>query len=382
MLGENSATILVAGGYGVVGSQICRILAEGFPGVRVVVGGRDQQKAAELSGQLPNAGTYFFDLGEDKDPLSNFPEPLSAVVTAVNDKESRLMRSCISQSIPFVDITRWTDRVRSGVIEAALANLQSPVVFASSWMAGIPALIASHEAATFERIETINTDIRYSLADQAGPDSVEYVDRLAAPFPVLENGVWKEMSGLSDPKPARFFGGSEGVCYRFDTPDHLTLPAVTGASSVATRITYDDQSTMDLMARLVTSGIWSKLQAEEFDSFRNSLLYNPGEGAPHEVTVTIHGTLKHGQEIRRQIFLRDAVSQTHLTALGAVLHVTHTIGLDGSEPRTGGIFFAERHRDPAGAVSFLESHDIDVRVEDIPVSDVGATELHTSGYAC
>ena len=368
----NITTVLVAGGYGAVGSQVSKILAETVPGVRIIVGGRNAEKAQALADQIPGAGVHVFDLTNEGDPLDGLDAPVSAVLMAVNDIDNAMMTATIKRAIPYIDITRWTDRVRSDLIHATLSQLNAPVVFSSSWMASVPALIAAHEAAEFMAVTSVEVDIMFGLADLAGPNSTEYVDRLATPFSVLQAGVWQDVIGLSDPKQSRFFSGARGTSYRMDTPDHLTLPSITGAATVATRITYDDQPTMDLMAKLVASGVWSKLQADEFDDFRTSLLYNPGEGAPHEVTVTISGTFADGREGSRQIFIHDGISQTHLTALGAVIQAVHTLGLDGATPRAAGVYFGERHRNPSKAIAFLKEQGVELRVEDAVQRDAVA----------
>lgn len=357
-----NGAVLVAGGYGVVGKQVCETLSKRHPNLKILVGGRNSEKAVELVNELPNAEPLVFDIEADSDPLAKVTVPVACVLAVVNDRNNALLQACIKRKIPYVDITRWTDRVRSAVFETALSAVESPVVFASSWMAGGPSVLTAGIARNFSEIDSIDIDVLYGLADMAGPNSIEYVDRLASPFPVLQNGEWTEVQGLSEPKEATFFSGTEGSTYRFDAPDQVTLPQITGAKSVSTRITYDDQPTMDLMAQLVTSGVWESLSVPAFDDFRLSLLYNPGEGAAHEVTTTIKGKDASGAEKTCQVFVKDNVSQTHLTALGGVIQVEHTIGLDGSAPRGSGIFFAENHRDPEIAKQTLADNGVEIRV--------------------
>ena len=358
-----NGAIFIAGGYGVVGAQAARILRDRNPSVRILIGGRDGDKAAALASELGNAAGVVFDIAAAANLLDSADEPIAAVLAAVNDGDNNLMHACISSKIPYVDITRWTDRVRTAVFDAAIADLNSPVVFSSSWMAGVPGALAAHYASDFAEVDSIDMDILYSLADQAGPNSIEYVDRLADPFPVIRDGKWVDVVGLSDPKDAVFLSGHKGSTYRFDAPDQVTLPEITKAKSVSTRITYDDQGTMDLMAELVSSGVWEKLSVPQFDEFRLSLLYNPGEGAVHEVTTTITGKGADGAAMKRVVMVSDPVSQTHMTATGAVIQIEHVLGLDGSEPRGSGIYFAENHRDLKVILATLESVGIKVQVK-------------------
>ncbi|KAF0171520.1 MAG: saccharopine dehydrogenase [Alphaproteobacteria bacterium] len=353
--------ILIVGGYGVVGAQIARILARRSPQARLLIAGRSLEKARQLAATLPGSEGGRIDVG-DADPLASLAMKIDMVVAAVNDPANALMKAAIRRGIAYLDITRWTERLTPAVLEAAALAPVAPAVFASSWMASVPGMIAIHLAADIAEVERIDLSILYALKDNAGPNSVEYADHLAEPFMAFEAGAWKAVRPFTGPKDIRFPGGGVHRAHRFATPDLVTLPAATGARSVAVRLAYDDAATVGLLGLLVRSGVWKAISGSAFEQFRRSLLFNPGPGAPHEVVVEIEGrdTSAAAQHIVATI--RDPHGQTHLTALGAVLQVEAALGLDGRTPRTPGVHLGETLQDVDGAIAFLRAEGVEIVV--------------------
>lgn len=109
---------------------------------------------------------------------------------------------------------------------------------------------------------------------------------------------------MTEPKPVDFSSGFSTKTYRFDTPDQLTLPVDLNADSVSARISYDDKYTVGFLSFMVRSGMWRIINRPMFKKFRHSLLYNPGEGGPHEVLVTIKGNTEDGspKTVRASLF--------------------------------------------------------------------------------
>ncbi|MEI6450371.1 MAG: hypothetical protein WCP98_10540 [Actinomycetes bacterium] len=94
----------------------------------------------------------------------------------------------ILAGIPYVDITRWTERVRGAVSLAGRRSLRAPIMLSSGWMAGVASVVAVALSRHLERVDRIDIGVLYSLKDQAGPNSAEYMDRLATPFEVMLEG--------------------------------------------------------------------------------------------------------------------------------------------------------------------------------------------------
>ncbi len=356
--------ILIVGGYGVVGMQLARIIRARNPKLPILLAGRTLKKAEAAAKQIGYARGVLIDTNSLL-PLEGVDEPLGAVIGVVNDPDSALMREAILRETPYIDITRWTERLKDAALLASTMDLKASVALSSSWMAGICALIAKKMAMNFSQIEEINTDILFRLNDNAGPDSIEYADRLSIPFRIWRGGKWQMAKPLTDPKQVIFPSGYEGKALRFDEPSQETLSLYTGAKSVSSRITYDDASTNKVMAFLVRSGLWSLISGPAFTKFRRSLIYNPGSGAAHEMVITVTGKDTENRKAHVQATIVDPKGQTHMTAVGAYIQLCEAVGLEGRSKREAGIFLPENLDTPDYAISLLHEHGIEVLFEEL-----------------
>ncbi|MEM9246729.1 MAG: saccharopine dehydrogenase, partial [Cyanobacteria bacterium P01_F01_bin.153] len=308
--------VLIAGGYGVVGHQLAMLIRQRHPQLPLFIAGRNQEKAEELARELGHAQGFRLDV-DHPDPLQGLR--FRAVIAVVNDPEDHLLLDAVRNGVPYVDITRWPERLRESAAGLAGESLKAPVLFASSWMGGVASVAAVAIARTLSTVEHIDISVLFSMRDKSGPNSVEYMDRLATPFQTMVDGQLTQVKPYTDPRSVTFPGGYTTSVYRFDTPDQLTLPQTTGAKTVAARIAFDDPLATGFLRFLVRSGIWKLISGDRFTSLRRSLLYNPGSGASHEIEVAVTGRDIHGAEMTQALAIIDPQGQTHLTALGALM---------------------------------------------------------------
>ncbi|MEO0645292.1 MAG: saccharopine dehydrogenase, partial [Cyanobacteria bacterium J06650_10] len=311
-------SILLAGGYGLVGKQVAKLIHQRHPDLCLLIAGRNLEKANALANELGNARGVRLDV-EQPHPLQ--AEQPSAIVAIVNDPHDYLLMDAVNHGIPYLDVTRWPERLRESMARLTSKPLQAPVLFASGWMGGIASVIAVAAAQTLAKAEKIDISVLFSLKDQSGPNSVEYMDRLAIPFETMINGTLKSVFPYTDPRTITFPNGYTTAVYRFDTPDQLTLPQTAGAKTVAARIAFDDAFSTNLLRFLTRSGIWKLISGERFTSLRRSLLYNPGNGASHEIHIAVSGKEADNSPHETIVTIVDPQGQTHLTALGALLQL-------------------------------------------------------------
>jgi hypothetical protein len=348
--------VLIVGGYGVVGGQIAQILADRNPDLGILIAGRSLEAARAKARTIPGAEPIRLDLA-DADPLAGLAVQPDLVLAAVNDHEQdHLLTAALRRGIAYLDITRWTDRLRDAATRLlALPAPSALIVFASSWMASVPATLARHLSHDLAVTDAIHLDIVYALKDKAGPNSADYMDRLSIPFPVVENGSRVTKMPLTDPRPVDFPHGRTIKTYRLDTPDQITLPAITGARSVSSRIAFDHAFSTALLAGLVRSGLWGAISGRRFTALRRAMLYNPGPGDHHRILVEATGQSGNGTPLCRRLFIDDSQGQTHLTAAGAVIQAERILGRHGHAPAPPRPHFAEAETDGAIARRTLES---------------------------
>lgn len=263
--------VLIVGGYGVVGAQLAALIRRRSPELELLIAGRSQAAAGRAAAGLGNAAGIAVDVTAD-DPLAGPRTAPAAIIAAVNDPGSSLMKAAISRAIPYIDITRWTERLMEAHALAQSLQPRASVSLASSWMAGLSAILARQACEGVHEVDTIRTSILFRLKDKAGPNSVEYADRLSIPFRVWEEGRWRRARAMTDPLPVIFPSGEAARVYRFYEPSQETLVGATGARSVASRIAYDDASAMRSMVFMVRSGLWRLISGRMFTKLRHSLI--------------------------------------------------------------------------------------------------------------
>lgn len=353
---ENS--VLIAGGYGVVGQQIAEIIRAHHPELPILIAGRDPAKGQALANRLGYADVIALDMLQPN-PLQNL-QP-RAVLAAVNDPHDYLLRDAIKKGVPYLDITRWTERMHAALAIAEQEKLVAPVMLSSAWMAGVAAVVAKDLTRNMQSVKTIDIAVLYSLKDKAGPNSTEYMDRLATPFDVMIDGEAKSVYPYTDPRRVTFPGGYSAKAYRFDTPDQFTLHQTANAASVAARIAFDDALSTNLLVLLTRSGVWKLLSGKRFESLRHAVLFNPGKGARHEIVIEVQGEIAAGKPVTLCATILDPRGQTHLTAVGAAIQLDRLLGLDGDSAPTAGVIFPDTAPRFDHALGVLRAAGVEVK---------------------
>ena len=354
---QNSAPIalkrlLIVGAYGVVGEQIVKLMSSENSDAELWLAGRSLEKATALAACYEGARSLCVDMN-DSDPLAAIGALPDAVLAVANDAQDNLLLACVKRGVAYIDITRWTDRMLTAVHKLEGENLSAPVLMSSAWMAGVVATVVAQVAQKPARIDRIEFDVLFALKDKAGPNSIEYVDRLRIPFTVQIDGASIEKFPFTDPRQVKFSDGRIFETMRFDTPDQHTLPEILGIPTVAGRVGYDDVKTMGFMKFMLKSGLWSILSMPLFDKVRRSLLFNPGEGAPHEIQLQIIGQTAQSAKFIDNIAIMDPLGQTHLTAAGAVMQVERMLNLHGLLRPADGVSYPESAVDAKRALGRL-----------------------------
>jgi hypothetical protein len=317
-----------------------------------MVGGRSIERATALASSLKRAIPVEVNLDDDE-PLVHLPCIPDAIIVAVSDDNDRLLRSAITQGIAFVDITRWIGRIEDARRICRDVDLRAPVVIASGWMAGAVSIAAAMHLQEGRPAKRIDLDVLFSVADNSGPDSVSGFIEMDQPFPIWEEGKLQMVKGWSQPRLTKFSTGQVARCYRYNSPDQMTLVEQGLTQSCSSRIGFDHATTNRLLSILARTGIWSWIPRAK----RKAILYNPGPGAPHEFIVGIEAD---GKTMR--VSVRDELGQTHLTAAAAVVQAERVLGLAGQRPLAPDFSFPEQTADVATDARRLREMGVQIRI--------------------
>lgn len=353
--------IVLVGGSGVVGAQVAGMLKRRMPQSELIIAGRALDKAQAVAQRVGGQAVQMdVNAPAQAEMLNNIASD-SMIVGLTNDPHDHLLKFALHNGLPYVDVTRWTERLKQALVTTAgHGPLQAPVVFASAWMGSVAGLSTRYLSAPLSTIDRVSIDILFAVADQAGPNSTAYMDRISEPFFTLEQQNWVRRYGMLDGHEVNFHGAGRYKTYRFDTPDQSSLPQITGAATVDARIGFDDRKATALLHFLVRSGIWSLLSRPAFDNLRRSVLYNPGAGDAHRIQITVKGRNQAGKAVTRTLHITDPAGQTHLTALGAVLQIENLLRADAPP---AGSYLGEAILDPAYSHAQMEQEGV-VFVED------------------
>lgn len=344
-------TVLIAGGYGVVGSDIARILRRLYPSLSLVLAGRSPEKGQALAQELGTCEVTQLDVDAPGPLLAEGLAP-DLIIAAVHDHTDRLLTYALEHDIGYIDFARGGDALARGVqvVGHFGGPLNHSIGFVSNWMAGVPAVLAKRAADAMAQVEAIDLSILFYGDDRGGPDAAGSVDGFAAAFKGWEKGAWQEMRPFTDPLKVRFPSGLTRKAYRLNMPDVESLAFATQAQSVRVRLALDSALMGWASVVMVRSGLWSLFSKKT----QENMLYNPGDGAPHEIVVQISGQDAQGNRVQQTLSLTDPQGQTHMTAVGAVHMAERVLGLDGTPAARGGVIFSEALGNPERLETLLK----------------------------
>ncbi|MFG2905397.1 saccharopine dehydrogenase [Kitasatospora sp. NPDC048286] len=348
-LGHNpDGPVLLVGGYGTVGAELARLAAPAWP---LLLTGRSEQRGAALAAELDDATARRWDLS---DPAP-FTADVRAVVGVVNDPDDRVLRAAVRAGVPYVDVTRWTARLQRAATLAALLRPTAPVLLSSAWMGGVTSLVAAALADRLGGAERIETAIRWDLADRAGADSVEFMDRLGLDYEVVQDGRRRSVAPLSRPRTVRI-GDAPTLVAGIDTPEQFTLPLTLGTTTAATRIGFSSRSSTTALLAARRVGLFRWGRGDRWEPARRALLYSPGEGG----TALLRTDVGHGGRTLTAT-VEDRAGQARLTAVGALLALRRALGTDGAPPPEG-VAFPEQTPRPGQVLADLAALNVTVTV--------------------
>lgn len=208
--------IIVIGGYGHVGSQICRLLGEKHPG-KVYAAGRNLKRAEEFS---RSTGRYVKPLRlAAEEPLDQkLLERVKLVVMCLDQQDTRLAEACLQSGTHYIDVSangeflsklQKLDLVKNGLQAAALLSV--------GLAPGLTNLLAARAMQELEQTESIDISILLGLGDSHGQAALEWtVDNLGAVFEITEHGKTRTASSFTERKSTDFgLGLRTRTAYRF-----------------------------------------------------------------------------------------------------------------------------------------------------------------------
>lgn len=282
--------------------------------------------------------------------------PAAAVVALVNDPADGVLNDVVDAGVPFVDVTRWTSRLALTLARLAVRPPRAPVVMASGWMGGLLPRVVRALIGERDDVVAVDGAIRYGLADAAGSDSVDYIDRLWIPFEVRDGDGTRVVEPFADGRTVVVDGAATRV-HRFDTPEQFTLPlSLMSVPRAAVRLGFDSNAAGHALGVLVRLGVFRWLRHARFTGLRHALLRSPGaeHRPPARAAFRVDVEFADGARVSRTV---AAAGQAHLTAVGASLALRQAL----RSPTTAAVLLPEQD-DPT--TLWRDLHEVGATVVD------------------
>ncbi|MGD1933098.1 MAG: hypothetical protein ACFB0Z_01105 [Candidatus Phaeomarinobacter sp.] len=325
-------SILVAGGYGLVGSHIARHLRQIMPDAKLIIAGRNPDKAADLVTELGNAEALALETNAPEKALASAGK-LDAIIAALQDPHDKLLSYALTNGIAHLSITRAVLDMASFVAHTAHADLKAPVVPTAHWQAGILALTALDLASEFKAVDSIAMSALFDMTDPIGPMTVEDAGHFFGKALVMKDGLWTWVDPDAEVTPITIDGETFDA-RPMSTLDTMSLRPATGATDISFHL-----------------------------GIANSRGTRAGSAASHDMQIVIKGTDADGTAITRTRLVSDPRGQAQLTATGAALAVQRAIGGDGQPAPKPGLYLPETILD-AGAYTARLKSDFGILVKD------------------
>ncbi|OLF17588.1 hypothetical protein [Actinophytocola xanthii] len=351
---RKTPTLLIVGGYGLVGTQVARMLRQRHPNLGIVLGGRTPERGAALAAAI-GASTAAVDTGAEH-PLASLPVRPTAVLAAASDPADHLLADAAARGLPIADINRGG---HASVLDAAVAvtcaSASAPVLLSGSWMAGVAALMAAAAVREHGEVSRLDITALASSDDEVGPDSKGFGQRLAWPYYPMRRGRRQAAHPLTGVRRVLCADGNERPAALVGTLEQITLPRTLGVPTVETRLALLDPASLYALIGLKRTGVLRALTRPVLHRVRSALLERPGTGDFAGITVTAEGP---GRTVRVDVL--DPAGQAHLSAVGAVCAAERVLGLAGHHLPPG-LSFPEQSADPRADVATLRAAGVIVR---------------------
>lgn len=323
------ARILIAGGWGLIGSRIAKVLREAGHDLDIVLAGRNPDTGKALATEL-GASLVRLNVADPAEGLAA-AGPVDLVIAALQDPDDTLLAAALRSGAGHIGITRTVDNMASSAIIAA-ACARRPAMMLGHWQAGVLTLAALSAARRFETVDRVEMAALYDYADPIGPMTEADATGFVGEALIRQNGRWRKVNAPDAARSVPRAGEAPLEAMPMGVLDTPALAAITGAKDVRFDLGSGD-----------------------------SLGTTAGRPASHDLYVDITGT-RAGVPMHHRTLVTDPLGQAHLTALGVLIGAERVLGLDGDRPPEG-LVFPESAIDPEKAVARLRAFG--VRIESL-----------------
>lgn len=322
----NNEWVLLVGASGVVGRQTARQLRQRWPGLPILVGGRDVPRAEAVAEELGNARGVAIDLSR-RDLGLPTDLAVGAVAMFVKDESLNGQLFARDRRAAFIEISSAAFEMGPQTAFHLERPEAAPVLLASNWLAGISTFAALDLAKKFARIDRVLVSALLDDQDIGGAAAeADYVRQTqVGPSGLMrKDGRFIWVAGEDAAGRFEAVDGTRFEAQLFGNLDVLSLSAATDAPHVTFQFAVGETS--------------SRRRGERFS---------------HEILVEIAGLSREGGEATARRAVVHPEGQAPMTALAVSLAIERLLGLADGNKVPPGLYLPHAVIDPAQAVEAL-----------------------------
>jgi saccharopine dehydrogenase (NAD+, L-lysine forming) len=243
--------VLVIGGYGQVGRNVCLELAKAVPG-RVVAAGRDLEKA-EAFAETTDGAVLSREVDITRDADEGLFDDVKLVVVCVPQENSAFVESCLNTGTHYVDITELYSFLSLVEPLDDLAESRGATALLSVGLSpGLTNLLVKDCVSQLDTAEQAEIYLMVGDGNEHGDTLNELMlDHLDEDIVIPRDGSIARYRPFSDGKETAFPDGlGRHRAYRFEFPEPYVLPRTLGLDHVSHRTCTDSRFSTWMMHAL------------------------------------------------------------------------------------------------------------------------------------
>lgn len=260
--------ILVIGGYGKVGSVICKTLSMIYP-EKVIAAGRNFDKAKKFSLSMNNKVLPMYLDIYDLEASHEVFTHTQLVIMCLDQKDTKFVEMCIQNKVHYIDISpSYTILSKIESLHSKALESGTTLVLGVGLAPGLSNLMVKNLVNRVNKVNSTDIYLMLGIGEKHGNDGVEWLlNNINNNYLIRENGRNKRVSSFTDHKyvklPKKY---GERVAYRFDLADQHILFKTLDLENVSSRFFYDSALTTKELAMLKKLGAFKLLK---YKSFKN-----------------------------------------------------------------------------------------------------------------
>ena len=271
----SSGSILIVGGYGVVGRRIAADLAPDYPGA-VIVAGRNLEQAQALAITFETGVRARYVDVRQPASIEAALDGVETVVSCIDQAEPYLLDAAIEHGLAYTDLTpHLMTRRPTDVMREAAVRSGARIVLGAGLAPGISSVLvraaADRLGGSLERIES---SVLLSVGDEYGSASRAYLlEEISRPYTVTRDGLEQRALPFTGPTRVAFPAPlGQRTAYLFPFSDQVSYPRTLGVSTALTRLALDPPWLAPVASALVRTGLAARLAARSTSRDRSQAL--------------------------------------------------------------------------------------------------------------